>query len=392
MSDQQMAACKLSEINDGEMKQVQVGETPIVLARVDGTCFALAAHCTHYGAPLADGALVGDRIICPWHHACFHVTNGDMIEPPALDSLPSFPVRIEGDNIFVDIPNEPADRRVPTMAEPYAKADDRIFAIVGGGAAGYAAAQTLREDGFKGRVIMITAEDRLPYDRPNLSKDYLQGHAEPEWMPLRPDDFYEAHAIEVIRGKKVSNVAKNKKEIKFESGEILEYDRLLIATGGVPRTLDVPGADLKNVFVLRSFNSADEIIAAADKAEKVAVVGTSFIGMEAACSLKTRGKDVTVIGPDTVPFAKIFGAEIGELFKKVHESNGVKFELGSNVKGFDGDEAVSKVELESGTTIDADMVVVGVGVRPGTDFLEGFYLHKYGGVIADQCVSVAGDI
>src|SRR5262249_28742817 len=226
-----------------EMKQVQVGDTAVLLARVDEKCFALAAHCTHYGAPLAEGALVGDRIICPWHHACFHVTNGDMIEPPALDALPSFPVRVEGEDIFVDLPDEATDRRVPTMADPYAKADDRIFAIIGGGAAGYAAAQTLREDGFKGRVIMITAEDRLPYDRPNLSKDYLNGHAEPEWMPLRPDDFYETHAIEIMRGKKVSKVAKAKKEIKFESGESLEYDQLLIATGGTPRTLNVPGAE-----------------------------------------------------------------------------------------------------------------------------------------------------
>jgi NADPH-dependent 2,4-dienoyl-CoA reductase/sulfur reductase-like enzyme/nitrite reductase/ring-hydroxylating ferredoxin subunit len=392
MSNEQTAVCKLSEINDGEMKQVQMGETPVLLARVNGECFALAAHCTHYGAPLAEGALVGDRIICPWHHACFHVTNGDMIEPPALDSLPSFPVRIEGDDIFVDLPADPPDRREPTMAEPYAKADDRIFVIIGGGAAGYAAAQTLREDGFKGRIVMITAEDRLPYDRPNLSKDYLHGHADPEWMPLRPEDFYGSHSIEVMRGRKVAAVEKGKKEIKLESGEIIEFDGLLIATGGVPRTLSVPGADLKNILALRSFESADTIIAAADKATNVAIIGASFIGMEAAFSLKTHGNNVTVIAPDKVPFERTFGTEIGEMFRELHEANGVQFRLGASVKGFEGNGTVNRVLLESGDPVDADLVIVGVGVRPATDFLKGFESHKDGGVIADRNLSIDSDI
>jgi len=185
MSDQQNVVCKLSEIKDGEMKEVQAGTTPVLLARVDGKCYALAAHCTHYGATLAEGYLSGDRIVCPWHHACFNARNGNLEEPPALDSLANYPVRVDGDDIFVDLPANPEDRRTPEMATPNTKADDRTFAIVGGGAAAYAAAQTLREDGYEGRIVIVTSEDRKPYDRPNLSKDYLQGTAEPEWMPLR---------------------------------------------------------------------------------------------------------------------------------------------------------------------------------------------------------------
>lgn len=391
MTSQHAPVCRLSEIKDGEMKEVTVGTTPVVLARVEGTCYALAAHCTHYGAPLAEGYLSGDRIVCPWHHACFNARNGDLEEPPALDSLATYPVRLDGDNVFVDLPADAEDRRIPEMVHPDANADDRTFAIVGGGAAGYAAAQTLREDGFAGRIVMITPEDRNPYDRPNLSKDYLQGSAEPEWMPLRADDFYAKHGIEVLPGR-VKSLKAGKKELQLESGENIEFDRLLIATGGVPRTLDMPGSDLENIFVLRSFDSADTIIAAAEKAQKVAVIGSSFIGMEVASSLTKRGKSATVIAPDKVPFLKTLGPEIGELFQKVHEENGVTFSLGSHVKGFEGDGSVRKVLLETGEGIETDLVIVGVGVRPATEFLAGFELHKDGGVISDQYLSIGDDM
>jgi len=390
--DQHNAVCKLSEINDGELKEVKVGETPVLLARVEGNCYALAAHCTHYGAPLAEGYLSGDRIVCPWHHACFNARNGNLEEPPALDSLAAYPIRIEGDEIFVDLPADAADRRTPEMSAQDTRSDDRAFVIIGGGAAGYTAAQTLREVGFKGRIIMITPEDRRPYDRPNLSKDYLQGAAEAEWMPLRPDDFYQQHGIEVLQGELVKRVEPGEKHLIMEGGRVLEYDSLLVATGGIPRKLDLPGSDLTNIFVLRDFDSADTIIATAENAQNVAVIGASFIAMEAAFSLTKRGKQVTVIAPDKVPFERTLGAKVGALFQKVHETNGVKFCLGANVKGFDGDGSVKKVLLESGDTVDADLVVVGVGVRPATELLGGLELHKDGGVIADQFLSIGDDI
>jgi NADPH-dependent 2,4-dienoyl-CoA reductase/sulfur reductase-like enzyme/nitrite reductase/ring-hydroxylating ferredoxin subunit len=388
---QHNAVCKLSEIADGELKEVKVGETPVLLARIEGKCYALAAHCTHYGAPLAEGYLSGDRIVCPWHHACFNARTGELEEPPALDSLANYPVTIDGDDVVVDLPDDAADRRTPMMAIPDTASDDRTFVIIGGGAAGYAAAQTLREDGFVGRIVMVTPEENLPYDRPNLSKDYLQGSAEPEWMPLRPSDFYSEHGIKIIR-ERVKRVAKGSKEIEFESGGKLEFDSLLIATGGVPRTIDLPGSDLKNIFVLRSFTSADEIIAAAEKVQNVAIIGSSFIGMEAAFSLTKRGKRVTVIAPDKVPFERTLGSEIGNLFQDVHEKNGVKFRLASGVTGFDGKDQVEKVLLKSGESVDADLVIVGVGVRPATDFLDGFELHKDGGVIADANLRISDDV
>ncbi len=193
------------------------------------------------------------------------------------------------------------------------------------------AAQTLREDGFQGRVLMVTRENRTPYDRPNLSKDYLQGHAEPEWMPLRSDDFFNEHDIEILREKEVTSVDAAAKKITFKDGENLLFDSLLIATGGEPRKLDLPNSNLKNIFVLRSFDNADAITKAAEGAKSAVVIGASFIGMETAFSLKERGLAVTVIAPDKVPFEKTLGADIGKMFQKLHEENGVKFRLGEKL-------------------------------------------------------------
>jgi len=391
MNEQQKPVCKLSEINNGEMREVKAGETPVLLVRIDDKCFALGAHCTHYHAPLAEGYLSGDRIVCPWHHACFNGRTGDLEEPPALDSLPKFPVRVSGDDIFVDIPAEPSDRRDPDMVNADVTVDARTFVIVGGGAAGYAAAQTLREDGFQGRIVMVTTDRRLPYDRPNLSKDYLQGSAKPEWMPLRGDDFYEKHKIEILH-ETVIDVRPQERKVIFESGNSLEFDSLLVATGGIPRKLNVPGSDLGNVFVLRDFDSADRIIAATEKSEEIAIIGASFIGMEAAASLTKRGKSVTVIAPDRVPFEKTLGPEIGEMFQRVHEANGVKFCLGESVQSFGGIGSVAKVELASGRSLETDAVIVGVGVRPATDFLTGFNLHRDGGVLSDIYLSIGDNI
>jgi len=398
MNEQEFAVAKLSELKDGEMKQVEAGGTKVLLARVGDNCYAVGAHCTHYGAPLVKGVLSGDRVICPWHHACFDITTGNLEEPPAFDSLPRFDVKIEHDEIFVLLPEVVPDRRTPAMTKRDVL-DERTFVILGGGAAGYMAAQTLREDGFAGRVVMITRESRLPYDRPNLSKDYLAGHADPEWMPLRPDDFFDEYAIEVLREIEATNIDAAGKTITLNDGENLHYDSLLIATGGTPRELPFQSDNTrKNVFLLRSFSDSDAIIGAAEKGKRAIVIGASFIGMETAASLKARGCEVTVVAPDVVPFQKILGTEIGRLFKDIHERKGVRFRLGARVASFDGSEKVKAVLLEDGERLEADFVVVGVGVEPATDFLQGVELHKDGGVITNKYLEIgdslyaAGDI
>jgi len=239
---------------------------------------------------------------------------------------------------------------------------------------------------------MITREERLPYDRPNLSKDYLQGQAEPEWMPLRSDEFFTAHDIEVMRGTEVTRVDTQAKTIFFKGGKQLAYDALLVATGGEPRPLPVAGSDLKNVFMLRSFADSDAIIEAAGKAKRVVVIGASFIGMETAASLKQRGLEVTVVAPDKTPFEKTLGSEIGALFQKVHADHNVRFRLGAKVARINGRDKVEAVEIESGEKIEADLIVVGVGVKPATDFLRGINLHQDGGVIVDKYLRAAADL
>ncbi len=312
-----------------------------------------------------------------------------MEDPPALDSLVSYNVRVEGDRILLTLPDDEQDRRMPAMVTRDTHIDPRQFVIIGAGAAGYAAAQTLREEGFRGNVVMITREDRAPYDRPNLSKDYLHGHAEPEWMPLRGEDFFKEHDIDLVLKKEVARVDARTRTITFESGETMDYDALLVATGGAPIRLNIPGADLKNVFVLRSFADADSIIEMAKRSRRAVVVGASFIGMEAAYSLRERGLDVTVVAPSQEPFETTLGADIGALFRREHESHGVRFKLGNIVYRFEGSHKVEAVTLDSGERIETDMVVVGAGVRPVTQFLEGVELDHVGAVVVDSRLRAA---
>jgi len=401
MSYRDITVARTSEFTDGEMKQVSVEGKEILLARVNGKFYAVGATCTHYGAPLVDGVLNGERLVCPWHHACFNITSGDLREPPAFDALPRYDVKIENEHVVVRIPVDASDRRTPSMAKRAMTKramtkrdgkDERLFVIAGGGAAGYTAAQTLREDGFTGRVVLITREDQLPYDRPNLSKEYLQGNAEPSWLPLRSEDFFAEHDIELIRSAEIKRIDAAKKTIELADGETLVCNALLVATGGQPRHLPFQSAAQQNVFLLRSYADADALIAAAETGKRVVVIGASFIGMEVASSLRSRGCDVTVVAPDEVPFKKILGPEIGKLFQQLHEENGVTFKLGASVANFVGPEIVSQVVLENGESLATDLVVVGVGVKPATDFLEGVGLHRDGGVIVDEYMRAADDV
>jgi apoptosis-inducing factor 3 len=389
MSFKEVHLANTFDLRDGEMKEISVGERKILLARVGDNFHAVSANCPHYGAPLAEGVLCGTHVMCPWHHAVFNVTNGDMEDPPALDSLVSYKVRIEGERILLSLPHDEQDRRMPDMVKRDTLADSRQFVIIGAGAAGYAAAQTLREEGFRGNVVMITREDRAPYDRPNLSKDYLHGHAEPEWMPLRGEEFFKEHDIDLLLKREVTLVDARAKTITFESGETMEYDALLVATGGAPVRLNIPGADLKNVCVLRSFADADSIIETASRSKRAVVVGASFIGMEAAYSLRERGLEVTVIAPSLEPFEATLGAEVGALFRRVHESNGVRFKLGNIVYRFEGNHSIEAVTLDNGERIETDMVVVGAGVRPVTQFLDGVEFDHAGAVVVDSRLRAA---
>jgi NADPH-dependent 2,4-dienoyl-CoA reductase/sulfur reductase-like enzyme/nitrite reductase/ring-hydroxylating ferredoxin subunit len=392
MGSKHVHLANIADLKSGEMKEFATDETRILLVRDGDQFYAVSASCPHYGGSLVEGALCGTKVVCPLHHAVFNVVNGDLDQPPSLDALVSYEVHVEGERVMVRVPDEAADRRAVSMVKRDVAADSRQFVIIGAGAAGYTAAQTLREEGFRGSVVMITREDRAPYDRPNLSKDYLHGHAEPEWLPLRPEEFFAEHDIQLLLNREVARVDGCAKVIVFAGGETMDYDALLVATGGAPVRLNIPGSDLKNVCVLRSFADADSIIETAGRSRRAVVVGASFIGMEAAYSLRERGLDVTVVAPSREPFEMTLGREVGAVFRREHERHGVRFKLNSIVYGFEGSHPVEAVTLDSGESIETDMVVVGVGVRPVTQFLEGVELDQHGGVIVDSRLRAADGI
>ncbi len=376
MSSISTVVAQVSDLQDGEMKEVSVAKTKVLLTKVEGKFFATGANCTHYGAKLINGVLKGDRLVCPWHNACFQAKNGEMLEPPALDDLPAYEVEVKGNDIVVTVPENAPQQCVPNMASYNPDADSRVFVILGAGVAGINGAETLRQAGFQGRVVMLTAADELPYDRTMLSKKYLQGKSGDNSLPLRSQQFYQQHNIEVLTNHRVKEVDATQKQITFADDSTMNYDALLLATGCKARKLDVPGFELKNIFTLRNHEDAQQIVAAAQEASQAVVIGSSFIGMEVAASLRKQDIAVTVVSPDAVPFASILGEEIGQMFRQLHEKNGVVFHSETKATKFVGNGKVEEVILKNGTSLTADLVVVGVGVEPATDYLKGVEINE----------------
>jgi len=352
---------RIDDLQDGEMKEVSIGEKSILLVRVKGEFHAIGSQCSHHGAPLVQGVLSGSRVRCPWHQACFDVVTGDLQEPPALDGLPHFDVRVEGENVIVKVPEDIKDQRTLPMAQYDPRVDSRSFVIIGAGAAGNAAAEALRRDGFQGRVIMVTRESHLPYDRPQLSKGYLK-QDRPGSATLRPRKFYIDHGIEILTNRVVTRVDASNKAIVFNDGSSLNWDKLLLATGSRPRRPNVPGAELQGIFTLRGLNDADQIKAAVEKASRAVVIGASFIGMETAASMTEWGLSVTIVARESIPFERTLGKEIGWMYQRIHEENGVSFKLDTGVSRFEGAHKVRAVVLDNGDRLKADFVVVGIGV------------------------------
>jgi NADPH-dependent 2,4-dienoyl-CoA reductase/sulfur reductase-like enzyme/nitrite reductase/ring-hydroxylating ferredoxin subunit len=386
---------------DGGMQPLELEGKAVLLARVDGHYYVTGGKCAHYGAPLHEGVLRGHTVMCPWHHACYDVRSGARLEPPALNDLAHYPVRIEEGSVIVSLPQD-------NVTAPQGKSDPTVqqtFVIVGGGAAGNAAAEALRRASFAGKIILLSAAPNVPIDRPNLSKDYLDGHAQAEWMPLRNDDWYLRHDIDLRLNTQVMRVDPRAHTVYLAQGDPVRFDKLLLATGATPRHLrNTPGANLKGVYALRTLADADAIIQAVQQGKRVVVVGASFIGMEVAASLAGgRGASVSVVAPDRVPFSHTLGEEIGQMFQHEHEAHGIQFYLGDGVTALVGENgAVSSVQFKSGKTLEADFVVVGVGVAPATEFLRdsGIVLDEKDGSVhvdtrlqtSDPDIYAAGDI
>lgn len=379
----------VEEFQNGQMYSVTVGEQSALLTRIDDQFYATGAHCTHYGAPLAKGVIKAGRIVCPWHNACFDAKTGVQQEPPGWDQLASYAVRVEDGQVIVAVPENDDGYQSPSMASYDPAADHRTFVVLGAGAAGRTAVETLRQEGFQGRIIMITKESRPPYDRTSLSKSYLQSDSENDPSLLRSDEFYQQHDIEIWYDQPVQQVSSATQTITFQDGSTLSYDALLLATGGRANTLPVEGADLENIFTLRKAADAIAILDAAQTAQRAVIIGSSFIGMETAASLAQQGLAVTVISPGQVPFAKILGEQVGYIFQALHEQHGVEFCFGHKAAKFEGDQQVKAVILDNGQRIPTDLVIVGIGVQPATDMVKDIDLADDGSLPVNPYLQVA---
>ena len=346
----------IDDIPDGKMLLGHVGEDAVLLARRDSAFFAIGATCTHYGGPLAEGLMVDDTVRCPWHHACFSLRTGEALHAPALGPVSCWSTEQRDGKAFVRgkaAPTQPAGL-APATGSP------QKIVIVGGGAAGFTAAQMLRRQHFQGSIVMLSDDDAPPVDRPNLSKDYLAGNAPEDWVPLRGDDFYTEQNIDLRLRTTVTGLDVRKREVALGDGSKVAYDRLLLATGGEPVRLPLPGTDLPHVHTLRTLADCRAIIAQAAKARRAVVMGASFIGLEVAASLRARDIEVHVVAPEKRPMERILGPQMGDFVRGLHQEHGVIFHLEDTATAIDA----RQVALKSGGTIEADLVVVGVGVRP----------------------------
>ena len=375
-------------IAEGAMLAGRVGDADVLLVRSGGQFFAVRAQCTHYRGPLADGIIVGNTIRCPLHHACFDLATGDALRAPALDPLPCWRVEQQDGTVFVR-------DRLPEPTPAARTSQPSSIVIIGGGAAGLAAADMLRREGYDGSVTMISADADPPVDRPNLSKDYLAGEAQDDWIPLWPSELYAERRIDLALGTRAVLVDSATRTVLLEDRSRREFGALLIATGAEPVRLPIPGAETTDVFYLRTFEDSRRIVARAQSAQQVVVVGASFIGLEVAAALRTRGVGVAVIAPDSRPLARVMGEELGAVIQALHEAHGVVFHLGQTVASIAG----RHITLSGGTTIDADLVVVGAGVRPSIALAERSGLRVDRGVVVNEFletsmpgVFAAGDI
>ena len=373
------AGIPLTAFGDDNLLQGHVGKKAVVLARVGNEVLAVGATCTHYSGPLAKGIVVGDTIRCPWHHACFSLRTGEALGAPAFDPLATWKVERRDGKVFVT-QKVPAEEQKAAWDKRDTTNDPQKIVIVGGGAAGFAAAEILRRHGFSGQLTMLSSDEDAPYDRPNLSKDYLAGTAEEAWMPLRSDEFYADNRIDLQLRATVERIDTQARIVTTADGRSFPFDRLLLATGAEPVRLKIPGAEHPHVFILRSMADSRAIIERAASAKTAVILGAGFIGLEVAASLRERGLAVHVVTQDARPFETVLGPDLGDLIRSAHEEHGVEFHLNTTIAGIDE----QRVLLGNGCELDADLVIIGVGVRPRVALAEACGITTSRGIQVDE--------
>ena len=383
-----------SDLADGAMLAGHVGEDAVLVARRGHELFAIGATCTHYGGPLAEGLMVGETVRCPWHHACFSLRTGEAVAAPALAPVSCWRVERRDGSLFVSEKVSAGASRAGSRPRSAAEETERIV-IVGGGAAGFAAAEMLRREGFGGPLTLLSADDSAPYDRPNLSKDYLAGTAPEEWIPLRPPEFYQENDIDLRLATEAKSIDTAGRRVTLANGDTVPFTKMLLATGAEPIRLQGPGADLPHVRTLRSLTDCRALRDRAKPGTRAVIVGASFIGLEAAAALRHGQVDVHVVAPEARPMERVLGPAMGDFVRSLHEANGVAFHLGRTVRAIDE----RGVQLDDGARLEANLVLVGIGVRPRLALAESAGLAMDRGVLVNEYLETsapgifaAGDI
>lgn len=369
------AVARIDEIQEGELRLIERNGEEILLTKSHGEICACGNSCTHYGAPLTDGWMEDGEIVCPWHYARFDPASGERRTPPALDDLPRYETEVVGDEIFL------GQKHVDEIPLP-SGSDTRTILIVGGGAAGQAAAETLRREGFAGAVTIISAEEELPYDRTALSKGMLSGKADPDRLALRGAQFYERLKIDLKPGARVKQLDAAKKQLILDDGKRLSGDMILLATGSRPRRLPIPGAE--SAHLIRELREAKELARELSGAKRVAVIGAGFISLEAAANLRERGVEVDVIAPEKLPLERVFGAEAASRIAEIHRAQGVRFHLGTTVAGIAARDAGYELEMNDRNSLQTDLVLMAVGVEPVLDYLDKSGLEHENGIPVNE--------
>jgi NADPH-dependent 2,4-dienoyl-CoA reductase/sulfur reductase-like enzyme len=326
---------------------------------------------------------VDETVRCPWHHACFSLRTGEALAAPALSPVAGYETVQRGGQVFVTGKRAKAGS-VRRGARPGTPAP-RSVAIVGAGAAGNSAADELRHLGFEGDITLIDRDREAPYDRPNLSKEYLAGGVQAEQLPLHPSAYYEERGVELVRGRQVTALDVDRKRLTFDDGTTREFGAIVLATGADPVRLAMSGDHGPPVHYLRTLADSRAIIASAGRASRAVVLGASFIGLEVAAALRARKIEVHVVAPDRRPLERVLGPELGDFIRGFHEQHGVVFHLGRKAEGLTRNGIV----LEGGERLEANFIVAGVGVRPATALAEQAGLRVEHGIVVDAYLETA---
>lgn len=383
MTDLAKEGIAWADLADGASVVGKVGEDDVLVARVGDEAFAVGAACTHYSGPLGEGLVVGTTVRCPLHHACFDLRTGEALRAPAFNPLPCWSVERRGDRVYVGAKRDLFAHSGHPAASP------RGVVIVGLGAAGASAAEMLRRRNYSGSITIIDDDASAPVDRPNLSKDYLSGHAQPEWIPLWPESFANEHRITILRTH-AKSLDLGSKQVIVANDQSVTYDALILAMGSEPNHLNIPGA-----MTLRSFADANAIIKAAEHTKRAVVIGSSFIGLEVAASLRERKVEVDVVSQESRPLERIVDPRVSAMIRELHEKHGVRFHMSAEVATIEP----KKVTLRDGTTIDAELVIAGIGVKPRVGLAQAAGLTIDNGVLVNEYLETskpgvwaAGDI